>query len=347
MGWHVALLGTGGWSHVHLRALAASPHVERVTLVGRNRQARDTLADEFPIVTAKAADHQAVLDDPSVDLVHICLPHHLHADVSCQALSAGKHVICEKPAATNLADFDRIVRASKEHGKRFLVVMNQLYNPLAHRVRALIDAGTLGRPFLFVETGFSQHDHFYRDEKAWRTRIKEAGGGVLIDGGYHMIYKQLFALAGQERPKWITAEAAQLNVDPTGQHVEDIGEDFVSYTIGFDSPLRINSSHAWTLASDVERPRRGFIAGSEATLEFPTSDTDPLAIRRSGEVELVDGAAGPRNGPDTTHTCLLDYLDALANDRDVEHATTAVARETLAVILAAYESAECQHRVTL
>ena len=347
MGWHVAVLGTGGWSQVHLKALAASEHVDRVTLAGRNTGALAELAARFPIVTTTTTNFQSVFDDPSIELVHICLPHYLHADVSCEALLSGKHVICEKPAATSLSDFDRIVQTSAENDRRFLVVMNQLYNPLVQRAKEIVDSGTLGRPFLCVETGFSQHAHFYRDPNAWRTRIKQSGGGVLIDGGYHMVYKQLFMLGGLGHPTWVTADTAQLNIDSSGQAFPEIGEDYVSYTVGFNGPLRIVSSHAWTIAADLERPRRGFIAGSDATLELPVSDDDPLVLRRPDEVKTIDIPGGPRNGPDTTHQCLLNYIDALVGNRALEHTTLATARETLAIILAVYESAAGQKRAIL
>lgn len=347
MGWHVAVLGSGGWSSVHLAAIAASRHVERVTLAGRNSQAVAQVARQFPIVTATATNFEAVFEDPSVDLVHVCLPHYLHADVSCAALAAGQHVICEKPAATNLVDFDRIVQTAERHGKRFMVIMNQLYNPVVLRTKELIDHGTIGRPFLCVESGFSHHTHFYRDPDAWRTRIAQSGGGVLIDGGYHMIYKQLFLLDGVGSPRWVTADAAQLNVDETGKLIPEIGEDYVSYTVGYDEPLRIVSSHAWTLAADVERPRRGFIAGSKANLELPAGPDDPLVIRYPDRIETVDVPAGPQNGPETVRACVLDYHDAIAADRALEHTTNKAARETLATVLAVYESAAQQQRVVL
>lgn len=347
MGWHVAVLGTGGWSRVHLGALAASEHVARVTLAGRNTQAATELRDSFPVVTETRSDFASVFDDASVELVHICLPHHLHAEIACAALASGKHVICEKPAAISLKEFDRIVEVAGNSNRRFLVVMNQLYNPIVRRVRQLVDNGSLGRPFLCVETGFSHHAHFYRDPHTWRTRIKKSGGGVLIDGGFHMIYKQLYMLGGLGHPQWVTADAAQLNVDPSGETIPEIGEDYVSYTVGYEGPLRIVSSHAWTLAADVKRPRRGFIAGSEATLELPIGADDPLVLRRPAGDELIEIEAGPRSGPDTTQACLVDYIDALVTGRDLEHTTPEAARETLAVVLAIYDSASHQQRTTL
>ncbi len=347
MGLHVALLGTGGWSRVHLAAFAASKDVDHVTIAGRNADAAQTLAEQFPDLSTAHSDIESACDAPTVDVVSICLPHHLHTDMSCRALAAGKHVICEKPAGTSLADFDRIAQTATDHEKRFLVVMNQLYNPLVLRARQLIDDGAIGRPFLCVETGFSKHAHFYRDANAWRTRIEQAGGGVLIDGGYHMIYKQLYLLAGVAKPRWVIADTSQLNVNHSGKLSPEIGEDCVSYTVGFDCPLRIVSSHAWTLEANIEHPRHGFIAGSEGTLELPVGADDPLVLRRDEKTETIADPGGPHTGPDTTHCCLLDYLEAITAGRTIENATVESARETLSVITSIYESSVQQKRVDI
>ena len=288
-----------------------------------------------------------MLDDPSVDLVHVVLPHHLHAAVSTSALEAGKHVICEKPAAISLAEFDGVTAAAAAAGRRFFVVMNQLYSPLARRVRELLDAGAIGRPFLSVENAFSKHDHFYRDPDSWRTRLAAAGGGVLIDGGYHMVYRQLYCLAGHGEPAWVVADVAQLAVDPHGRTAEDFGEDFVSITVGFDGPLRVCWSHAWTLAADVARARQSFVAGTKATLEL-TDDADETLVLRSPDGDRpIEIAERPRTGADTTRACLLDFFECLAGDRRPERASLQAARTALAVILAAYESGQTGRRVPL
>ena len=216
MSWRVAVFGTGGWSRVHLAALARSPHVSGVVLVGRNTTALAELAAEFSVVEATSTDAKSVLSDDRIQVADIVLPHHLHSATTIAALEAGKHVICEKPAAMTLADFDRSCATAAANDRRLLVVMNQLFNPVNQRVRALIEDGDLGRPFLVVETAFSCHSHFYHDPDTWRTRLAMAGGGILIDGGYHMVYKHLDWLDRYGPPRWVAADAAQLAVDPTG-----------------------------------------------------------------------------------------------------------------------------------
>ncbi|MEK6248854.1 MAG: Gfo/Idh/MocA family oxidoreductase, partial [Planctomycetales bacterium] len=238
---HVAVIGSGRWSRVHLAALSACGSTSNVTLVGRNEAAVQRLMSEFKVVGKGTTDLAAALNDPSVDVADIVLPHHLHYQVSLLALQAGKNVICEKPASLSLDQFDELLVQAQQNDLRFLVVMNQLYHPLNQRVQEMVDSGAVGRPFLLVENDYSNHASHYRDPSSWRTRLETAGGGVLIDGGYHMIYKQLAWLASQGYPSWVSAEAAQLAIEPGGAAVPELGEDFVSYNCGYASSLRINS----------------------------------------------------------------------------------------------------------
>ena len=251
---HVLIIGSGKWSAVHLDALRTISGVDEITLAGRNRQAVESLAAAYPGTRALIGSWQHALSQSGVDLVDIVLPHHLHCPVSTTAIAAGKHVICEKPGSLTLHDWDNLQAAATHANCRFLVIQNQLYDPSVQRIGQAIRAGAVGRPFLLVENHYAAHATSYRTS-GWRTRVELAGGGGLIDGGYHMVYKHLDWLAETAAPLWVDASAAQLHVSPDGTPVAQQGEDFVSYTVGFDGPLRINASHAWTLAADPLHPQ--------------------------------------------------------------------------------------------
>lgn len=337
---HVGVIGSGGWSRIHLAALLASPHVERVTLAGRNAETLAQRAAEFPRIAATVDDYRRLLDDPSLDAVTIVLPHRLHAPVGVEALSAGKHVICEKPAGRNPAELDRLVEEADRQRRRFLVVMNQLYNPLPLKVRELLEAGAIGRPFMSIENSFANHARDYRDPAAWRTTVAQAGGGVLIDGGYHMVYRHLFQLAAWGSPAWVLADTAQLGIDAEGRLVAEKGEDFIAITVGYPQALRIHWNHGWSLAAEPSRRRQSFIAGAEGTLEFTDDRQQALLLCRGSEAVPIAVEPGPWTGAETTHACLLDLVDCVVHDRHPQHATLPLARSTLDVICLAYESSK-------
>jgi len=338
--WHLGVIGTGGWAEVHLAAFSASPYVDRVTLVGRNERARRQLAQSFPIVKQTRADPAALWDDASVQAVSIVLPHFLHGPTALAALAAGKHVICEKPAAIELSQFDQMEAASVRHDRRLLVVMNQLYNPVFRAARRAVEQDMIGEPFLSVENAYSTAAANYRRLHYWRNTREQAGGGVLLDGGFHMVYRHLDTLADCGTAQWVQASTAQLNADPAGARIETKGEDFVSATVGYAHGLRIALSHAWTVPVPPVRQRQSFLAGREATLEFTDEQHQPLVIRRGEQTEPVDVPPGPRSGRETTHTCLLDYIASLAEERPPAQGDLKLARTTLATILAIYRSGE-------
>ncbi|MGB6042848.1 MAG: Gfo/Idh/MocA family oxidoreductase [Pirellulales bacterium] len=341
----IAVIGTGTWARVHLAALRHSPYVSGVVLAGRNRDALGKLADEFDIVQQTTTELADIWENECVEIVDVVLPHHLHAQTSLSALQAGKHVICEKPGALQLADFDRMAAVAQSSGRRLLIVMNQLYNPVHQRIRDLVDEGALGRVFLLAETRFGRHDRDYRDPDTWRTRLATAGGGVLIDGGYHMIYKHLYWLADVGQPQWILGDASQLAVGSAGQPVVEQGEDFVCYTIGFDVPLRIASSHAWTLAKDTLRPHQCLLAGTSGSLDV-TDDDAPLRLNSANGEQIIE-VTSPVGRTGTLEACLLDYIKCLHEDRQPQYGSLTLARQTLQIIQGIYESARTGRRVSL
>ena len=348
MSLHVGLIGTGFWSGVHLAALEECTDVGRVTLCGRSDSRLAELAATSSKVVAEVRSLEQLCNEKAIDVVDIVLPHDLHAAAALAALAAGKHVICEKPAALSLAQFDEVAAAAERAGRRWLVVMNQLYNPRLAALKRLVDDGLVGRPFLLVENAYSHHVASYLDPRAWRTRIARAGGGVLIDGGYHMVYKHLELLRSCGAPRWVLGDASQLNLGTNGAGCADLGEDFVQYVIGFDGPLRVGASHAWTLPANISRPWEGFLAGSEAVVEMPQGIDGHVALRNGAGLEPVPlpaPLAQPRS--DTLRLCLADYLGAIAEDRAPEQENLAAARLTLEIILAVYESGRTGHRVAL
>ena len=89
--------------------------------------------------------YAALLADPELDAVYIPLPNSHHAQWTLAALAAGKHVLCEKPFTANAAEAERVADAAEASGLVVMEAFHYRYHPLAHRVRALLDAGAVGQ----------------------------------------------------------------------------------------------------------------------------------------------------------------------------------------------------------
>ena len=110
----IALLGTG-FGQAHAAVYAERPDVDEVVLFGRTAAKLAAISGQFGFATT--TDLDAVLADPSVDLVDVCLPTALHADVAVAAMAAGRDVLIELPLATTLEDARRVIAAQQATGR--------------------------------------------------------------------------------------------------------------------------------------------------------------------------------------------------------------------------------------
>ncbi|MFK7870035.1 MAG: Gfo/Idh/MocA family protein [Roseobacter sp.] len=173
----VAVIGAGIGAQ-HLAAYAMMPDLYAMRLIVDRDVARATpLAQTYG--TPAAADISAALQDPSIDVIDICLPPQLHVPVTLQALAAGKHVICEKPLATSLADAHTVQKAAKQAGKHVFPVFQYRFGQAFSDLQTLIDAGLAGRPkAASLETHWARDADYYAN--GWRgTWATECGGAIL------------------------------------------------------------------------------------------------------------------------------------------------------------------------
>jgi predicted dehydrogenase len=91
------------------------------------------------------ATYEALVNDPELDVIYNPLPNSLHCEWTIAALRAGKHVLCEKPLASNAAEAERMTQAAQESGNILGEAFHYRYHPLADRIRAILSDGTLGR----------------------------------------------------------------------------------------------------------------------------------------------------------------------------------------------------------
>src|SRR4051795_7991793 len=124
-----ALFGTGFVGRVHLEAIRRLGNVEICAIGEPQIEKANQLAAEFGVGRTEA-DYRKILEDPTVDAVHICTPNALHFPMAKNALEAGKHVICEKPLATSIAEAQELVNLAKEKGLRNCTSHNLRFYPM-------------------------------------------------------------------------------------------------------------------------------------------------------------------------------------------------------------------------
>jgi predicted dehydrogenase len=135
-------------------------------------------ADLHGIPTAYDA-YEALLADPSIDLVYNALPPSLHAEWTIAALEAGKDVLCEKPFTMTAAEARRVVTKAEETGHRAVEAFHDFYHPLQETVRGVLADGVLGR-IRAVEAVFDGSNPYAPDTIRHEPSL---GGGALMDLG--------------------------------------------------------------------------------------------------------------------------------------------------------------------
>lgn len=188
----IAGLGRSGWA-IHANCLASLPNEYCVVAVAdADAGRREEAAARFHCRTHES--FASLCADSDAELVIVATPNLLHSEHTIQALSAGKHVVCEKPMATGAVEAGRMIEAARRAKRMLTVFQNQRYNPGFMKVREVIASGTLGRVVLI-----RMAIHTFGRRWDWQT-LKECGGGELNNSGAHFL-DQALLLFGEAEPE--------------------------------------------------------------------------------------------------------------------------------------------------
>ncbi len=195
---NVALIGYGSIAREHARAiLALSATPQRADLrlygvVGRLRDPTEAFGREFGLARA-TTELDALLADPVVEAVVICSPTEVHADQTERALRAGKHVLCEIPLATSLAETDRLIALADEADRKLMVCHTQRYHPALREARRMVEAGEL-HPHAVI----SRYLFLRRENVNWVGRRRSWTDDLLWHHGCHAVDAALWLLGATE-----------------------------------------------------------------------------------------------------------------------------------------------------
>src|SRR5690554_815910 len=182
----LALIGTGFGSAVHLPALAHVDHTELVAICSRRQERATAIAARHGVHTA-STDWRDVINDPGVDAVIIATPPYLHHQMVIAALEAGKHVLCEKPLARNLAETRDMARLAKQAGVVAMVDHQYRYLPIRRRVKELLDEGYIGTPHALNMIVFNSQLASPEETRFNWLMEQDKSGGMLRAIGSHYI----------------------------------------------------------------------------------------------------------------------------------------------------------------
>jgi len=181
----VAIIGCGNIHKVHADAVSESELGYLVCMADINKERVQASAQNYGCQWY--LDYRQVLENDLVDVVHICTPHYLHAQMAMEAVRAGKHVLVEKPVAMNMGEVRQMVQEREKYNRHIGVCFQNRFNSASLKAKELIDSGALG-PVIGVKGLVTWHrDRQYYAQGDWRGRFATEGGGVLINQSIHTL----------------------------------------------------------------------------------------------------------------------------------------------------------------
>jgi len=210
------IIGCGGISNPHLKAIAEIEGAEATAAVDINEKALNERADEYGI-PARYKDWKDLVADDAVDAVSICLPHHLHLPAALDAARQGKHVLTEKPMCLSLAECDQMIQAAEENGVVLMVAQVLRRFPCNVLARQWIQEGRIGRVSAVLRRRMG-HGASNLERYDWASKPEVAGGWLLYGFGAHEYDTILWLLDTQAE----TVFAAGQKTDPRWNDYDDI-----------------------------------------------------------------------------------------------------------------------------
>ncbi len=327
------VVGAGHAAAQHIEALRQLGDVEIAALVGRDEESARTAAGRLG-VSRWTADVRSVLADPGVDVVHVCTPNDLHLPLVRAALRAGKHVLCEKPLALDVAGGEELVAIASATDRLAIVCHNYRFFPQLQALAAMIRSGALGRPHL-VRGSFLQDWLLAEGATDWRLDPARAGASrAMTDIGTHWT-DAAEAISGQR----VVAVQAQLASIHGARRTEDQASLLLAFDGGLQGALVVSQvapghGNAFEIAFD----------GSLATAAWRNDAPHELRIGRPGRLEVLTGAPVAPN-ESRRRMIAAAYAAIRGHDPGVALPTFADGLHQLRLVAAVLESARTGARV--
>ena len=191
---NIAMIGGGFMGKAHAMAYAAMPMFfwpapalpVRKVVVDVSQELADDARDRFGFEEA-STDWLSVVQRDDIDVVDICTPNNMHAEMAIAAAKAGKHILCEKPLSNTLEDAERMATAVRESGVISMAAFNYRRTPAIALAKKLISEGKIGEIRNFRGTYLQDWSADPDGPLSWRFQKSVAGSGALGDIGTHVI----------------------------------------------------------------------------------------------------------------------------------------------------------------
>ena len=313
---NIGIIGCGKIAQVrHIPEYAENPDVKLAAFFSPNRARAQEQADKYGGKVYDTAE--ALLADPEIDAVSICAANYAHAELSIQALNAGKHVLCEKPMATTLADCEAMVECAKKNGKFLMIGHNQRLAKAHMEAKRLIDEGLIGDIITFRTSfghGGPETWSISPGKNVWFFDKKKAAMGVMADLGVHKT-DLIQYLTGQ---RVVRTTARLVTLDKRGEDGELIGVDDNAVCIYEMSGGAFGTMTAsWTYYGAEDNST--VLYGTKGIMRIYDDPAHSIVVKLADGQEQVYDVEQIQTNDNQTKSGVIDlWVDCLKNNRAPE-----------------------------
>ena len=325
--YRIGIIGCGGIANgKHLPSLSKLGNVEMTAFCDIVPERAEKAAEQYGASGAKVyTDYRELLEDQTLDIVHVLTPNESHAEISIACLEAGKHVMCEKPMAKTAAEAREMVAAAKRAGKKLTIGYNNRFRADSLYLKQLCDEGELGHIY-----SAKAHAIRRRAVPTWGVFLDEEkqGGGPLIDIGTHALdltlwmmdnYKPKVVLGTtyHELSKRENAANAWGPWDPEKFTVEDSAFGMIVMENG--ATIMLESS--WALNSLEVDEAKCSLSGTEAGADMKGGlriNGEKFSRLYTNQIDLASGGVAFYEGKqeNSSDIEMRRWIDAIEQDTD-------------------------------
>jgi predicted dehydrogenase len=325
------LLSTARINDAVIEPIRQAKRSELVAVASRDLAKAQVYAQEKGIPKAHGS-YEALLADPDIDVIYNPLPNILHSEWTVKAAEAGKHVLCEKPIVTTLAELDQVEAAAAAHRVTIFEAFMYLHHPQTLKVKEMIQAGQLGNLQLIN----SWFNFYLPPERATNIRLNAtlAGGSLWDVGVYPNSMSIVMAGAGAPVEIWASQIIGETGVDVAMRGQLKFANGVIAQvSSGFRTPFR---EAAYIVGDqgmvDIIEPWKPGLKGHDSRIIFSTSEGQ--------EETIVIPAVDP-------YLCEVQAMEACVLDGAEPVVPLSLSRDFLKSALALYESAQSGQLVKL
>ena len=312
----IGILGCGKIAQVrHIPEYAANPDCQLVGFYNPTKSRAEDMAAKYGGLAYDTAEE--LLANPEIDAVSVCAANYAHAALSIQALKAGKHVLCEKPMATTLADCEAMVECAKKNGKFLMIGHNQRLAKAHMEAKRLIDAGLIGDIITFRTSfghGGPETWAIKPGKDTWFFDKSKAAMGVMADLGVHKT-DLIQYLTGQ---RVVRTTARLVTLDKRGEDGELIGVDDNAVCIYEMSGGAFGTMTAsWTYYGAEDNST--VLYGSKGIMRIYDDPAHSIVVKLADGQEQVYDVEQIQTNDNQTKSGVIDlWVDCLKNNRAPE-----------------------------